>query len=58
LAWYGVKRWLESYPYQTPLYGWVFVLAFGIVLLITLITVTAQSWHVAALNPVVSLKNE
>jgi putative ABC transport system permease protein len=58
LAWYGVKKWLESYPYQTPLYGWVFVLAFGIVLAITLITVTAQSWYVAALNPVSSLKNE
>jgi putative ABC transport system permease protein len=58
LAWYGVKKWLESYPYQTPLYARVFVLAFVIVLLITLITVTAQSWYVAALNPVSSLKNE
>jgi putative ABC transport system permease protein len=58
LAWYGVKKWLESYPYQTPLYGWVFIIAFVLVLLITLLTVTLQSWYVATLNPVSSLKNE
>jgi putative ABC transport system permease protein len=58
LAWYGVRKWLESYPYQTPLYGWVFVFAFVIVLLVTLLIVTMQSWYVATLNPVSSLKNE
>ncbi|MDR0748342.1 MAG: ABC transporter permease [Tannerellaceae bacterium] len=58
LAWFGVKKWLESYPCQTPLYGWVFVLAFVIVLSITLITVMAQSRYAATMNPVSSLKNE
>ena len=58
LAWYGVTRWLESFAYRTPVYWWVFALSLVIVLLITLITVTIQSWRAATANPVSSLKTE
>ena len=58
LAWYGVTRWLESFAYRTPVYWWVFALSLVIVLLITLITVTIQSWRAATANPVSALKSE
>ena len=58
LAWYGVTKWLETFAYRTPVYWWVFVLSLVIVMLITLITVTIQSWRAATANPVSSLKTE
>lgn len=58
LAWYGVTKWLETFAYRTPIYWWVFALSLVIVLLITLITVTVQSWRAATANPVNALKTE
>lgn len=58
IAWYGVKRWLESFAYKTPVYWWVFAVAFLIVSLITLMTVTFQNWKAANANPVHSIKSE
>lgn len=58
IAWYGVNKWLESFAYQVPMYGWVFMLAFLLVLAITLLTVTFQNWKAANANPVDSLKSE
>ena len=58
VAWYGVEQWLQSFAYRTAIHWWVFVLAFVAILLITLITVTLQSWQVAVSNPVHSLKSE
>ncbi len=51
LAWYGVEKWLLAFAYRTSLHWWVFTLALGIVILITLMTVTVQSWRVATTNP-------
>ncbi len=58
LAWYCVKKWLESFAYKTPIYWWVYVIALLIVLIITISTVTLQSWRAANANPVDSLKSE
>lgn len=58
IAWYGVKRWLESFVYKTPVYWWVFAVAFLIVCSITLLTVTFQNWKAANANPVDSIKSE
>lgn len=58
IAWYGVKVWLESFVYKTPVYWWVFVVALLIVAGITLMTVTFQNWKAANVNPVDSLKSE
>lgn len=58
IAWYGVKTWLESFVYKTPIYWWVFVVALFIVVGITLMTVTFQNWKAANTNPVDSLKSE
>lgn len=58
VAFYGVYRWLENFAYRTPLYWWVFLVAFVIISAITFITVTFQNWQVANSNPVDSIKNE
>jgi putative ABC transport system permease protein len=58
LGYYGVTRWLENFAYKTPLYWWVFAVAFFIVAGITLLTVTYRNWQAARANPVDSIKTE
>lgn len=58
IVWYGLDKWLENFVYRTDLHGWVFVLSLLIVMIITFVTVTLQSWQAAKSNPVHSLKNE
>ena len=58
VGYYGIKKWLESFAYKTPIYWWVYLLALAIVLVITIGTVTFQSWRAANANPVNSLKSE
>jgi putative ABC transport system permease protein len=58
VAWYAVSRWLENFSYRTPLYWWVFALAFVAVGLVTLATVTWQSCRAANANPAESIKTE
>ena len=56
LAWYAVQSWLQSFAYRTPMYWWVYLVAFAIVSLVTIITVTFQNWQAANDNPVNSIK--
>ena len=58
VVWYGVNKWLQAFTYRIPLYWWVFVLSLFIVMIITFVTVTLQSWRTATSNPVHSLKSE
>ena len=58
LAWYAVTRWLENFAYKTPMYWWVYLLAFAAVGIITAATVTFQNWRVANDDPVKSIKTE
>lgn len=58
MAWYGVHRWLENFAYKTPMYAWVYIVAFAIVAIITILTVTFQNWRAANENPVHSIKSE
>lgn len=57
-AWYGVNGWLQNFAYKIPIYWWVFLIAFLLVSVVTLLTVTYQNWHAANENPVNSIKNE
>ena len=57
LAWYAVYRWLENFAYKTPMYWWVYLLAFVTVGMITVCTVTFQNWRVASDDPVNSIMN-
>ena len=58
LAWYAVTRWLQNFAYKTPMYWWVYLLAFAAVGMITAATVTFQNWRVANDDPVKSIKTE
>lgn len=54
----GIRKWLEGFAYKTPIYGWVFLAGFALVAVVTLATVTFQSWRAANDNPVDSIKSE
>lgn len=58
MAWYGVNEWLKNFAYRTPIYVWVFGVALLIILFITILTVTVQSWRAASENPIKSLSAE
>ena len=58
LAWNAVTRWLENFAYRTPMYWWVYLIAFVAVGIITAATVTFQNWRVASANPVNAIKRE
>lgn len=58
LAFLGMHRWLEHYPYRTALSWWIFASAGAGTLLITLATVSFQSLKAALMNPVHSLRTE
>ncbi len=58
VAGYAVSRWLENFAYKTPMYWWVYLIAFAIITVITILTVTFQNWHAANANPVDSIKTE
>ncbi len=58
IAYYAITRWLENFAYKTPIYVWVFAVAFLIVAGITALTVTFQNWQAASENPVESVKSE
>jgi putative ABC transport system permease protein len=56
VAWYAVTRWLENFAYRTPMYWWVYVVAFAVVFILTVATVTFQNWRAASMNPVDSIQ--
>lgn len=58
LAWYFMSEWLQNYKYRTELNWWIFVLAIGIVLCITVLTVLHQAIKAASANPIKSLRTE
>ena len=58
IAWIGTQQWLENFAYKTPLHLWVFIVAFLIILSVTIGTVTFRNWQAANENPVNSVKSE
>jgi putative ABC transport system permease protein len=58
LAWYAAKRWLESFAYRTELHWWLFGLAGLMTAAFALLTVAAQAYQAATVNPVETLRSE
>ncbi|NBB19898.1 FtsX-like permease family protein [Runella sp. CRIBMP] len=58
IAWYFMNQWLEPFPYKTNISPITFLLSAGLVLLITLLTVSFHTVKAALMNPVKSLKAE
>ncbi|MDR0294838.1 MAG: ABC transporter permease [Prevotellaceae bacterium] len=58
VAWYVMQQWLERFTYRTSLDWWIFALAGLLVLLVSVISVSLQSWRAATANPVDAIKIE
>jgi hypothetical protein len=58
IAGYLLQQWLQKYTYRTEMSWWIFVMAGGGALLITLLTVSYQSIKAALMDPVKSLRTE
>ena len=58
IAWLVMNRWLQDFAYRISIPWWVFAVAGGLAVFITLLTVSLQSMKAALSNPVESLKVE
>ena len=58
VAYYLMKKWLESFAYKTEISWWIFAVAGALALGVALLTVGFQAIKAALMNPVKSLKTE
>jgi len=58
ISWYLVNSWLNSFAYRTSLNWWIFAIAGVIAILISLATVSWQTFLAATRNPVEALRYE
>ena len=58
LAYIFISKWLSGFAYRVDLSIWPFILAFSASMLITLLTVTYQSYKAAVANTIDTLKYE
>ena len=55
VSYYIIDQWMQQYVYRTPMSWWVYALAVGVILLITIVTVSLRSWSAANENPTNSI---
>jgi putative ABC transport system permease protein len=58
LAWLGMHSWLQSFAYRVELSWWIFILAWMIALIITMLTISFQAFRAARANPIKTLRSE
>ncbi len=58
ITWYLMNKWLADYAYRIEISSTVFLISGGLILVITLVTISWQSIKAALTNPVDSLKTE
>jgi putative ABC transport system permease protein len=58
LAWWAMDKWLQDFAYRIEISWWIFALAGGFSLLISLLTVSYQAVKAAIENPAKSLRTE
>lgn len=58
IAWWVMQNWLSDFAYRINIQWWVFALSAGLAILITLLTVSAQSIKAALMNPIRSLRTD
>jgi putative ABC transport system permease protein len=56
LSYIIVARWLENFAYKTSIHPWVFVAGGVLMFIITVLTVSYQSYKAATANPVEGIK--
>ena len=55
VSYYIIDQWMQQYVYRTPMSWWVYALAVGVILAITVVTVTLRSAKAATENPTESI---
>ena len=55
VSYYIISRWMEQYVYRVEMSWWVYALAAGVILAITVVTVTLRSFKAATENPTESI---
>ncbi|HEY4112301.1 ABC transporter permease [Puia sp.] len=58
LAWLAMHSWLQGFAYRVGISWWIFILAWVLSLLITLLTIGFQAVRAAGVNPVSILRSE
>ncbi len=58
LVWVLMGKWVESFPYRTDVSWWIFAVAGAGVMVVSLGTVSYQTWQAARVNPAQSLRSE
>jgi putative ABC transport system permease protein len=58
IAFFTMNKWLNSYAYRTNIHVGIFLLAAGLTLIISTITIGIQAFKAASSNPVDSLRYE
>ena len=58
LAWYASHKWLEQFAYQASSGWWIFPLSGLVMIVIALLTLSAQTIRAANANPAGSLRSE
>jgi putative ABC transport system permease protein len=58
IAYFGLQSWLDGFTVQTKLSIWVFLSVGLLAVLVVLLTTSFQTWNVATMNPVKTLKSE
>jgi putative ABC transport system permease protein len=58
LSYIVVIRWLENFAYKTPLHWWIFVTGGLLIFIITVLTISYQSYKAATANPIEGIKIE
>ncbi len=58
LAWFASSQWLDGFAYRIDVDPMLLLLATGIALVVSMLTVLGQSWRAAAMNPARALRYE
>jgi putative ABC transport system permease protein len=58
VAWYSMHKWLQNFAYRTAINWWIFIIAAGLALFITLITISVRALKAAMANPMRALRSE
>lgn len=58
ISWYAMDKWLQGFAYHVDIQPWIFALGGGLIILITMATISFHALKAAMVNPVKSLKSE
>lgn len=58
LGTYFALEWLQEFAYKTPLHWWAYLLAFAVVMTVTLLVVVLSAWRTVNKNPIDVIRME